>query len=476
MSYAERAAQQAARLRFKYDRHGYAAEARATNNRFLRRANQYKILPAAAPPAGSNAAGIAQDGTDYSYFVQVQLGSKKQPMYMLVDTGAGSSWVMGKSCTSDSCKKHGLFGPEDSDTLEMTSDDFSIAYGTGQVKGKLSVDTISVADMSLKYRFGLASETSQEFASFAFDGILGLSMGKGASDNFLETVSKEANLPQNIFAIALNRASDGANNGEIKFGGINPAKFTGELKYTKVGVNTGEWAIPMDDLGFDSKKAGIGALAYIDTGTSFMFGPDAMVKKLHDSIPGAVSAGQGAYTVPCDTSKSLFITFSGVDYEIPPKDFVSPKDNAGKCTSNVYGHEVVKGAWLMGDTFLKNVYTVFDKDNKQVGFARASGAASSGSPPPPSPAVTTPNSPSGTTSNSSSGVAPGTTPPPSSSMTATESKPGMGLTGHESKSGSDGASATAAPAKSENAATGLHAGHASMVSLVAIVTSLALLA
>lgn len=417
----------------------------------IRRENTYKVMTASNPPADTKAAGINQDGTDYSYFVQVELGSKKQKMYMLVDTGAGSSWVMSSTCKSAACLKHNSFGAETSDTNEMSGGDFSIAYGSGNVKGKLTRDTVAVAGMSFKYQFGLASETSTDFEHFAFDGILGLSMGKGASENFLETLSKANQISQNTFAISLNRASDGANNGEIKFGGVNPSKYSGDIKYTAVGSATGDWAIPMDDMSFDGKKAGNGGvLAYIDTGTSFIFASSEMVKKLHAIIPGAQSGDGVTYNVPCDTTKSISLTFSGVDYQIQAKDWVSPKDNAGKCTSNIYGHEVVKNAWLMGDTFLKNVYAVFDKDKKQIGFAAAPNSA-----PTPAKSVSTPGPDSNTPSTFSTGITPA---PPSG---VPNSKPGMGLSGYETVVKSGGTAVeTALPSKTggaENSAFGLHA-------------------
>lgn len=430
-------------------------------------------------------AGIDQDGTDYSYFIQVEMGSKKQKMYMLVDTGAGSSWVMGSSCTSNACAKHSTFGPDNSDTLNMTNDDFSIAYGTGQVKGKLATDALSVAGIVIDYKFGVASEASKDFETFAFDGILGLSMGKGASDNYMDTLSKSGKLSKNLFAVALNRASDGANNGEIRFGSVNKDKFTGDIKYTAVATTTGDWVVPMDDLGFDGKKPGAGALAYIDTGTSFIFGPKDLTKKLHADIPNAASSDGVVYTVPCDTSKSLTITFSGVDYQIPPKDYVSPKDSAGRCTSNVYGNEVVKGSWLVGDTFLKNVYSVFDRDNRQIGFANlGSGGSDQSQSVSSGPSSTTPTTgtvASGTAGSSSSSAASSggsTTPQPPSPSSSSSSKPGMGLTGLESSKPPGTSTESTKPSKAaddkDSAAAGIHAGR--VLYVVAFMASLVLLA
>jgi hypothetical protein len=321
----------------------------------------------AEQPDGKLSAGIDQDGTDYSYFVEVGIGSKQKKLYMLVDTGAGSSWVMGSDCTSDACGKHTTFGSDDSTTLKTSSDPFSIAYGSGKVSGSLAKDTFHLAGMSFDYQFGLTTTTSDQFTSFAFDGILGFSLNTGANQNFLEAVAESNELDQNIFCIALNRAEDGANNGEIRFGSINEDKFTGDVTYTSL-EDGDDWAIELGDMGYDGSKANVGGVpSYIDTGTSFIFGPGDSVTSLHSLIPGAQSSDNTTWTVPCDSDKNLTITFSGASYQISPKDWISPKSKSGTCTSNIYGHEVVKGAWLLGDTFLKNVYAVFDKDKRRIG-------------------------------------------------------------------------------------------------------------
>lgn len=312
-------------------------------------------------------AGLNQDGTDYSYFVQVQVGSSGKELYMLIDTGAGSSWLMGTDCDTDACSMHDTFGTGDSDTLKIGSDDFTISYGSGTVKGKLASDTIVVAGMSFDYTFGLAADTSEDFSSFAFDGILGMSMSDGVSDNFLQTMDDSGDVEANIFCVALNRAADGTNNGEIRFGSTDQDKYTGDITYTSTDKD-GDWAIQLDDMAYDGKKANVGGiLAYIDTGTSFIFGSKDSVKGVHSVIPGAKSTDGTTYSVPCDSNMALTFTFSGVDFELSPKDWISPVNLQGQCTSNIYGFEVVEGAWLLGDTFLKNVYTVFDKDQKRIG-------------------------------------------------------------------------------------------------------------
>lgn len=362
-----RAARAASLLASKYEQLG-ASVASRTERKIRARANTYSVV-APAIPTSKNSAGVYQDGTDFSYFVQAQFGSTGKAMYMLLDSGAGTSWVMGPDCESDACKMHNTFGAKDSTTFELAGKDFSIQYGSGKVAGQVARDTIQLAGLEDTLSFGVATETSKDFTHFPFDGILGLAINKGSTDNFMAVMSADKKLDSNLFAVSLSRHTEVTNAGSITFGAIDSTKYLGDITYTAVGADKkGYWAIPMDDMGYDGSQAGVhGRFAYIDTGTSFAFGPESDVAALHKLIPGATTKDNVTYSVPCDANKDMTITFSGVSYTIPPRDWVSGRVN---CTSNFYGHEVMKDSWLLGDVYLKNVYSVFDADNTRIGFAK----------------------------------------------------------------------------------------------------------
>lgn len=363
---ADNAASEARRLIRKYS--SKASRTSPSPEVLVGRDNQYTVSTAATP-SGTNSAGIDQDGTDFSYFIEASLGSSNKPLYMLCDTGAGTTWVMGSNCNSKACKMHTTWGPSESTTSKVVGDEFSLNYGTGAVNGTLTEDSMSIASVKVTMAFGVANTTSDDFASFAFDGILGLSMNNGSSDNFMGSVKEDKLLQSNVFSVALDRAEDGPNTGQITFGGIDSSKFTGDITYTAVTASAnGDWAIPMDSIGYDGNKANVtGRLAYIDTGTTYAFGPPDDVANLHKIIPGANSSDGVTYTAPCDSSKSITVLFSGVEHNISVKDWLSDPSDSGVCTSNIFGREVVTGAWFLGAVYLKNVYTVFDIDETRVG-------------------------------------------------------------------------------------------------------------
>jgi hypothetical protein len=339
-----------------------------------RRENNYRIVLSEKPSEPYSAA-VDQDGTDFSYLAVVQLGSKQKSLYLLLDTGASSSWVMGSTCKSDACPSHNSFGPSDSTTYNVTTSVLDISYGTGKVTGMFVSDALSFAGFSLPVAFGVADTVSNDFLSFPMDGILGLAQLPADSGNnpptFIESLVASKVLKANLFGFNINRYSDGTNDGEINFGAPNTSKYTGDLNYIPLTNPGGAWDIAVGDAGFNGKMAGFkGKKAVIDSGTSYCFLPEDDAKAFYATIPFAVKGSGATYSVPCDTTTPLQFAFGGVTYEISAKDWVGGKVGSS-CTSNIYGRDAVgDGRWLLGDTFMKNVYTVFDIDQKRIGKLR----------------------------------------------------------------------------------------------------------
>ncbi|RWA11579.1 hypothetical protein EKO27_g3529 [Xylaria grammica] len=414
------------------------------------RASGYKIVKA-EDPTFKHSAGIDQDGTDYSYFAEVELGSEAKRLYMLLDTGASTTWVMGSTCTSKACTIHNKFGPDDSKTYNDTGKDYSVEYGTGSVRGHVVEDSLALAGLSVTLPFGVANTTSDQFLQFPFDGILGLA---SSSDTWLSAVMDAKLIDSNMFGISLSRNSDGTNDGEIVFGAVNPAKYTGDITYSSVKSNSA-WTIPMDGITISGESAGItGRSAYIDTGTSFVFGPPDDVEAMYKLIPGSSSSDGSSYTIPCDTDREVAFTFSGESWKVSSKDFVSGPNSDGKCTGNIYGIEYVSGGWLLGDVFLKNVYSVFDVDNGRIGFAAKATSESS----KPSTTTTT-----ASTATSASAVS------TSSASSPAQTDMASGLNGHEAPSATE--SAGQATDTAEPDSSGVKLGLGCSIALLASILS-----
>jgi cathepsin D len=317
--------------------------------------------------------GIHQDGQDYSYFSSVKLGSEGKEFWMLVDSGSANTWVFGSDCTTQACSKHDTFGKDDSETLNITSNQWSVTYGTGDVGGLVASDKFAFAGYDVEIGFGLASTASDDFITYPMDGILGLgraSSNKLGTPTLMEVMASQKLLKANMFGVHLSRSGDGATDGQITFGASDPSKFSGDLSFINSVSAEGLWGIPVEGAGVDGHSLGLtGKTAIVDTGTSYILMPPDDAKALHGRLPGSSNSGE-TFTIPCDTSLPIQFTFSGITYDVSPKDYVGTPDKSGKmCKSNILGHQSFgANTWLLGDVFLKNVYTVFDFDGHRIGM------------------------------------------------------------------------------------------------------------
>lgn len=323
-----------------------------------------------------------------SYVISVGVGSQNQTLWMLLDTGGLSTWVFSSDCTAEPCTVHSTFDADKSTSLKENGLDFTIHYGTGTVSGVTVTDDISFAGLKLRIPIGLAAEASADFMNYPMDGIFGLgrsnSSGEKEGTTFMDAAAKEGLFKRNIVGINLHRLSDDSKDGEVTFGDIDKSKFTGDISYTKVTSDVDKWEIPVGGVSVDGEKIDLpNKLALIDTGTSFIFLPPDDATALHALIKGSEKAGD-TFLIPCDCKQDVAFEFSGISYSVSPKDYVGEQVGDNKCRSNIIGVQTDgPDDWLLGATFLKNVYAVFDYDEDQIGFARQTDA------PEPKPATTT---------------------------------------------------------------------------------------
>ncbi|CAG8795817.1 11958_t:CDS:1, partial [Racocetra fulgida] len=93
---------------------------------------------------------------------------------------------------------------------------------------------------------------------------------------------------------------------------------------------------------------------------------------IHQKIPGATKL-QGKFVVPCNTTTDIAFTLGGVNHNIDPRDLAfRPTDQNGLCSSGIAAENIAGNlTWIVGDVFLKNVYSVYNIKDLTVGFAKS---------------------------------------------------------------------------------------------------------
>lgn len=341
-------------------------------------AEQHSVTDAPDVSA-SHTSGLAIEANDIGYFVQVQIGSNNDNYKMLVDSGSADTWVTGSSCNSCGGSSRNKLSTSNSNSLKVKGkQQYKISYGTGSVTVEKATDSMTIAGMKLdNFGFGVATKETNQFggSNIPFDGLLGLggaSLSTTNLDTPIQALYSNNKVSQPIVGYRLGRVADNNNKGQITFGAVDESQVSGSLHQFSNQNDNGYWQIQLDSVKIGSKTVSSSSTsATLDTGTSLIVAPQDAADALHNAIHGAKSDGQGGYTLPCTTNKQLSFTFSGQTFTMDARDLLfSPVDSnnlQGTCVSAVSaGDASGNGGWLLGASFLKNVYFATNAKTNQV--------------------------------------------------------------------------------------------------------------
>ncbi|KAL0954620.1 hypothetical protein HGRIS_003578 [Hohenbuehelia grisea] len=340
-------------------------------------------VAAAEEPQDRNSLGLDIIANDVGYFSTIQIGTPPRDFRILMDSGSADLWVGSEECVSTNggtCGNHVFLGRESSSTHLESGRPFSITYGTGAVSGTVVKDNIRFAGFELtNHTFGVARNETEEFSdnSTVFDGLMGLAQSRLSNQRTLtpvEALAQTGQIREAIISYKISRLADEKNDGTITFGGLDASKFSANTLVTVPNLSRiGFWEAAMDKITLDGQELDFaGRTAILDTGTTLIIAPPADARSLHQAIPGARQFDQDSFTVPCNTTAKIGLTFGGREFTIDPRDLVfAPLNSAsGDCLSGISAGTIGgDNQWLVGDTFLKSAYFSTNVNKNEMSLA-----------------------------------------------------------------------------------------------------------
>jgi hypothetical protein len=322
-----------------------------------------------------------KDYANAQYYGVVSIGSPPQSFQVIFDTGSSNLWVPKVGCKHCGLPFIGNKSKYDHQTSSSYIEDgaeFNIMYGSGSVSGFFSKDSVTIADDIIieGQRFAEIEDAGGLGVAYSlgkFDGILGLgftSISIDGAPTVFENAIKQNKVDQPVFSFFLGDNAPG----ELTFGGYDSSKFKGDLKYVKLDAAT-YWQITMDKIsaGDFEKTSDDKITAIVDSGTSLLAGPKKDIAKIAAAV-GAKPNIIGEYTIDCKTLDDIpdvTFTIGGVDYTIPGKKTIIQAQ--GTCLFAFMGIDFPPPGpqWILGDVFMREYYTVFNYNDKTIGFAKA---------------------------------------------------------------------------------------------------------
>ncbi|KAM7209662.1 Aspartic peptidase domain containing protein [Naviculisporaceae sp. PSN 640] len=370
--------------------------------------------------------------TGGAYYIDVMVGTPGQLVSMILDTGSSDAWVV--SPGADLCRSrrlqeyyqqscYGTYDPKESSTYELVSrGTFDIMYlDGGGASGDFISDDFTIAGTTVKsLQMGYAKQTSRG------TGILGIGFNTSVSadkpyPNIIDELQNQGKITTKAYSLYLNdRRTD---TGSILFGGIDKAKFIGplhvlpiikpnntqiprsfEVEFTSMTVESASG--PLDIIAPTTTTNNTPFPAVLDSGSTLSYIPDTMAQQVYKKL-GVITDSQltGLSLIDCAYLKSnLTMTFtfssgaSSVSISVPAWEMVLdlldgyehliPQDipftevcifglqSTGTFEQDGNGNGlggVVKNIdfALLGETFLRSAYVVYDLTHHEIGLAQA---------------------------------------------------------------------------------------------------------
>lgn len=370
---------------------------------------------------GGEEAVVLRDMDNAQYYGRVRIGTPPQEMIVVYDTGSADFWVPGAKCPTKSknCSGKNIFHKDASSSFSEVGSGaktkFLIEYGSGKVEGNFGVDTVTLAEdyTAEGQTFAIVDSTNglkDLYSDSEFDGILGLGFNSLSADPGVNTVipnlKERGVLERAVFAFYLGDDADG----ELAIGGVNEERMEGDVHWIDV-LRPAYWTVKVDGIRFGEVTMGAAA-GIMDTGTSLIYGPRAQILKMVKPLGGKYVPKLELFMIDCDADvPELEFTIGGEAYAVPTDELVLMDEDEKYCffgvsimnvhveanAANTLDAELEEGVarqveslvgrkkdwdngpipnqyqgntWLVGDSFLRQRYTVYDYDNQKFGLAK----------------------------------------------------------------------------------------------------------
>ena len=319
---------------------------------------------------------------DVQYYGPIQIGTPPQIFHVCFDTGSANLWVPSAKCTTHNlaCHSHSTYDATKSSSYTEDGRDFSIEYGSGEMSGYVSNDTVVLGGVTIDTVSFVEAieEPGDDFVYAEFDGILGMGLPSlsilGLQEGLFKGLFEKTGAGQ--FAFWLGQSKNTQLGGVLMLGGVDKTYYAGGFSWIDL-KDPSYWQFQLESVGLGSTTHSLphSSLAMADTGTSLIYGPPSEVNMLVEALGLDGPNDYGEYTADCVERKNfpdMKFGMGGHEFTVSAEDYFIEVDN-DTCMLGIQGDPEFESSkfWILGDVFLSNFVSVFDYDNLKFGLATA---------------------------------------------------------------------------------------------------------
>lgn len=323
----------------------------------------------------------------------ILIGTPPQPVTLLIDTGSTDIIVnvyTSEFCQTATCYLNGLFDPTSSTTRALVNHKFDIAYlDDSRASGDFITDVIRLGKRRVdNVQIGLALESNRD------SGVLGIGYalneanviqnGKKMQDTY-PTLFERLFSSKLIKIMACSVWWDNPNSGTLLFGGVDTAKFSGNLITAPIVKEHGRYQHLKVKLSYIKLPGVIRSherteivkrgpiTVFFDTGAVASYFPSWQTYEIWEAVGARSLDSDGFPFVKCDIMKSKLkfdLIFGFTSVSIPLSTLIYQKESNCKVLVMENLDTSMRDQGILGANILSALYVVFDITNHEISLAR----------------------------------------------------------------------------------------------------------
>lgn len=320
----------------------------------------------------------------------ILIGTPPQPVTLMIDTGSSDIVVnvyTSEFCQTATCYLNGLFDPTISTTRAQVNRKFSIAYeDSSSARGDFITDVIRIGQLPVDdVQIGLALESNRD------SGVLGIGYALNEANIIQDGKQMQDTYPtlfERLFSSRLIKIMassiwwDNPSSGSLLFGGVDTAKFSGNLitvpivkqngRYQHLKVKLSDIKLPGVSRSHDSSERGP-IVVFFDTGAVATYFPSWLTYEVWDVVGARSLDSDGFPFVNCDIMKSNLkfdLIFGSHRISIPLSTLIYQKGGDCKVLVMENPNTSMRDEGILGANILSALYVVFDITNHEISMAR----------------------------------------------------------------------------------------------------------
>lgn len=330
--------------------------------------------------------------------INVALGASKQPLIVVLDTGAADTWI--NSATSELCKSKtgcarlgGAFNAEASTSVGKA---LAYTYRDGtQVSGDYVRDTLTLAGQTLEnfqFAVGVSAKPALGRLGLGYPASQAItSDGTSSYPSIYDILISKGLISTQSFSLWL----DSATSGQILFGGVNTARYSGDLGAVPIQQVDGvfkELAIALtrtslsqngESVDAPASETDLPANVVLNSGSLFTYLPPAIATNIFEGLRVAGTAKIGGITTAFADCKlvesgiTIDYFFGSVKISVPVTailfayDVYKQTDKNGNQFCALKIRPASDGKYVLGLSFFESAYIVFDLTKNEISLAPA---------------------------------------------------------------------------------------------------------